>query len=645
MLATIFNQKYKLLVLSLTLFLGTLIYAHTWSSPFYLDDASSIVNNPAIRNIANLPAIWNFWPARFITYLSVALNYHFSQLNVFSYHLFNLIVHLISSLLVSWLLLLTFSTPCMQQEKITKQAKLLALFAGLIFLTHPLQTEGVTYIIQRATSLATLFYLLALSLYVKFRLLQQQEATPLAVRLFYCLSLIVAVMAMFTKEMTITLPFMLLLYEICFLKGKDKLAWKHLFPFLATLLVIPLTMFLTKSVDFIGMKMVSEDPANISSLSYLFTQLRVMVTYLRLLFIPLHQNLDYAYPISSSLLHLPTLASFILLALILTIAFKLFSKHRFISFSIFWFFLALLPESSIIPIQDVIFEHRLYLPMAGFSFFTVAAIYYLLRNKPLKLMVIALLILTSCYAMLTYRRNLIWQDELTLWNDVVHKSPQKARPYYNRGNVYKDQGNMQQAIFDYSKTIEINPKDAAAYNNRGNAYYQQGNFIQAISDYSQAIIINPKDAVVYFNRGNAYNNQGNMQQAFSVYTKAIAINPNFAHPYNNRGNLYIDQGNMQQAFSDFNKAIAINSNYAEAYNNRGNLYYQQGSFIQAISDYNKAITINSSYAEAYSNRGSAYYMIKEYAKAWIDVYNAERLGCMFNPGLLNALKKASERDK
>ena len=611
MLASIFNQKYKLLVLSLTLFLGTLIYAHTWSSPFYLDDASSIVNNPAIRNIANLPAIWNFWPARFITYLSIALNYHFSQLNVFSYHLFNLIVHLASSLLVSWLLLLTFSTPCMQQEKITKPAKLLALFAGLIFLTHPLQTEGVTYIIQRATSLATLFYLLALSLYVKFRLLQQQEATPVAVRLFYCLSLIVAVMAMFTKEMTITLPFMILCYEICFLKGKDKLAWKHLFPFLATLLVIPLTMFLTKSVDFINMKMVSEDPANISSLSYLLTQLRVMVTYLRLLFIPLHQNLDYAYPISSSFLQLPTLASFILLALILAIAFKLFSKHRFISFSIFWFFLALLPESSIIPIQDVIFEHRLYLAMAGFSFFTVAAIYYLLSNKPLKLMVIALLILTSCYAILTYRRNLIWQDELTLWNDVVHKSPQKARPY----------------------------------NNRGNAYYQQGNFTQAIADFNKAITINPKDAVVYFNRGNAYNNQGNMQQAFSDYTKAIAINPNFAHPYNNRGNLYIDQGNMQQAFSDFNKAIAINPLYAEAYNNRGNLYYQQGNFTQAISDYNKAIAINSSYAEAYSNRGSAYYMIKEYDKAWIDVYNAERLGCMFNPGLFNALKKASERDK
>jgi len=330
----------------------------------------------------------------------------------------------------------------MQEQKITRKARFLALFAGLVFVTHPLQTQAVTYIIQRATSLAALFYLAALTLYVKSRLLQQQGKSPAVFKPFYYGSLIVAVMAMFTKENTVTLPLMVLLYEACFLKTKEGLNWKYLIPFLATLLIIPLMMFLTKSVDFIGMRRSLEEPSNLSSWQYLLTQFRVIVTYLRLLFIPLNQNLDYDYSIAKSLLDLPILASFILLSSIFTIAIRIFSKYRLIAFSIFWFFLTLLPESSIIPINDVIFEHRLYLPMAGFSFFIVSSVYYLFENKTLKSMIIVLLIIISCYGMLTYRRNLIWKDEFTLWNDVVHKSPKKARPYYGRGIAYRDQGNI-----------------------------------------------------------------------------------------------------------------------------------------------------------------------------------------------------------
>jgi len=611
MLTRIFHQKYKLLVLSLVLLLGTLIYSNTFYSSFYFDDIHSIVNNPAIRNILHLQAIWNFWPARFFTYLSLALNYHLGQLNVLSYHLFNLAVHLTSGILVCWFMLLTCSTPVMQGQKITKHAKLIALFASLVFITHPLQTQGVTYIIQRATSLATLFYLLALTLYVKSRLLEQQRESPQARKLFYCASLVAAVMAMFTKEMTITLPWMILLYELCFLKTKERLNWKPLIPFLAALLIIPLTMFLTRSVDFMGMKMVLGNPPDISSWQYLLTQFRVMVTYLRLLFIPVNQNLDYAYPIANSLLALPTLISLIFLVSILTIAIRIFSRYRLISFSIFWFFLTLLPESSVIPIKDVIFEHRLYLPMVGFSFFIVTLIYYLFEKRSLKTMVIVLLMLTSCYAVLTYRRNLVWQNELTLWNDVVHKSPQKARPYYNRGNAFKDRWNMSQAIFDYNKAIEIDPKDAEAYNNRGNAYYQQGNFTQAIFDYSKAIEVNPKDAMFYYNRGNAY----------------------------------IEQGSIQQAIFDYNKAIEIDPKDAEVYNNRGNAYYQQGNFTQAIFDYSKAIEVNPKDAVFYRNRGNTYYMIKEYDKAWIDVHKVERLGHAVNLEFLKKLKETSGRDK
>ncbi len=611
MTARIFNQKYKLLVISTLLLLGTLIYSNTFYSSFYFDDTGSIVNNSAIRNILNLQAIWNFWPTRFITYFSVALNYHLSQLNVFSYHLFNLTVHLSSAILVWWFMLLTFSTPAMNGKKITKHANLIAFFAGLLFMTHPIQTQGVTYIIQRAVSLATLFYLASLSLYVKSRLLQQQGKRPIVSRLFYCFSLITAVLAMFTKEMTITLPLMLLLYEACFLKTKERLNWRYLVLFFATILIIPLTMFLTKSVDFIGIRRILGPTPNIYPWQYLLTQFRVIVTYLRLLFIPINQNFDYDYHIAKNLLELPILASLILLVSILTIAIRIFSKYRLISFGIFWFFLTLLPESSIIPIQDIIFEHRLYLPMVGFSFFLVSLIYYIFENKTLKSMVIVLLIITSCYAILSYRRNLIWKNEFTLWNDTVYKSPKKARPYDYRGLAYIDQGNFTQAISDCTKAIEINPKDENAYYGRGNSYYKQNNFSQAISDYN----------------------------------KAIEINPNFTEAYFNLGFAYCKQGNFTQAISDYNKAITINPNFANAYIGRGLAYESQGNFAQAIFDYTKAIEINPNLALTYNNRGLAYYMAKEYDKAWADVHKAEELGHPVNPEFLTKLKKASGRDK
>jgi protein O-mannosyl-transferase len=155
--------------------LGIAIYSNTFNSSFHLDDYDSITDNPAIKNIRAPLNIWGFWPTRFITYLSLALNYHLHKLDVFGYHLFNLAVHLGSSILVWWLMLLTFSTPALKGQKIARHAKMISFFAGLLFVSHPLQTQAVTYIVQRAVSMAALFYLASLSLYVKSRLLEYEK--------------------------------------------------------------------------------------------------------------------------------------------------------------------------------------------------------------------------------------------------------------------------------------------------------------------------------------------------------------------------------------------------------------------------------------------------------------------------------------
>jgi len=660
--------------------LGIIIYSNTFHSSFHFDDAGFIAGDPGIRNPAHLRVIWNFWPTRFITYLSLAFNWQLSQSNTFGYHLFNLMVHLGGAILSWWLALLTFSTPAIKNQKISHHSDLIALFVGLIFLAHPIQTQAVTYIIQRATSLAALFYLAALCLYAKSRLLEQVKITPLALGKFYYLgSLVSAVLAMFTKEIAVTLPLAVLLYEFCFLKTQKSFNWRQLLPFLFTLFIIPLTMFLTKSVNFIEMRRASESVPGISPWHYLLIQFQVIVTYLRLLFLPLKQNLDYDYPIVQTVLNLPTLASLFLLLLLIFTAIRLFSKYRLISFSIFWFFLTLLPESSVIPINDPIYEHRLYLPMFGFSLFLASTLYYFIGDKRLKLTLLLLCIIVAGYSILTFTRNFFWKDELTLWNDTVRKSPQKARPYHNRGNAYKDKGEFDRALSDYNKALAIDPDLAISYVNRGIIHQNKGNFNQAISDFNKALALDPDLALAYNSRGVIYKSRGNLNLAFSDYNEAIAKDPNLASAYTNRGNLYQIKGNLDLALSDYNKAIAIDPDLSSAYNNRGNIYQEQGDIKKAIADFDKviagdpnlasaylnraiayqkignlglalsdcskAIQINPNYAKAFHNRAVIYLLRKEYTKSWEDLHRAEALGYKIDPRFLEELKKATGREK
>jgi len=598
-------QKNTALGIITLLFLGAAIYSNTFFSAFHLDDFQSIVSNPAIRNLWNLGNIWNYWPMRFLTYLSLAINYQVNQLDVLGYHIFNLIVHLGSALSVWWLVYLTVSILPENEKKIRENANLIGFFAGLIFVAHPIQTQGVTYIVQRAVSLATLFYLLSLSCYIKSRVLPESRL----VKGYYYLSIVAAIMAMFSKEMAITLPFMVLLYEIFFLQEKKSFSWRKFLPFFSTLLIIPLVMWLTHSVDFLKMQRVKETVTNISSLQYLLSEPRVLITYIRLLFIPFNQNFDYDYPVAKHLMQGSVLVSLFILILILVAALRLRFRYRLLSFSIFWFFITLLPESSFVPIKDVIFEHRLYLPLAGYSLFISGGIFYLWQNKNIRLIVLVLSILVALYALKAYFRNNVWKDELSLWTDVVLKSPQKDRGYNYRGFAYQANGDIEQALADFNQALKFNPKSPEAYNNRGNVYHVQKQSARALADYSQAIAIDPDDGDYYYNRGNAY-------QA---------------------------KGDLDRAIADFSKAIEKKVKYDMVYFNRGTAWKDKGDYNRAIDDYSKAIEINPRNFGAYNNRAVAYFFTQQYTKSWEDVDKLRGWGTDVHPDFIKMLKEATGR--
>ncbi len=664
----------KLSTVILLCCLGIVIYSNSLNNSFHFDDVSSIVKNLNIKNLSKLRLIWDFWPTRFITYLSLAFNYHLHQLRVFGYHLFNLAIHLCTTILVWWFTLLTFATPAMKNDKITKHTNLIAFLVAAMFVSHPIQTQAVTYIVQRATSLAALFYLLSLCLYIKSRALEiEKNDSKQSHNFYYLASLIAASVGMFTKEIIITLPLAIVVYELCFLKMRAGLNWRKILPFFIISLTIPLTMLVTKSVNFGEMRRVSEYSysPNISPWSYLLTQFRVIITYLRLLFIPLNQNLDYDYPIAKTLLEPATFVSFLFLVVILIIAIRIFYRYRLVSFAIFWFFLILLLESSIFPIQDVIFEHRLYLPMLGYSIFLISVMYYLFKNRNIG--IIILILITSGYAILTYGRNFAWQDDLILCKDILRKSPRKPRSYvhlgnaytqkkmysqaidslikaieiapnysdayYNLGAVYYEKGDFDKAIFYLSKAIQIDPVDFEAYYYRGASFSYKKEYGKAISDFSQALHINPKYIASYGALANAYNAINKNNEAIILYNKAISVNPDIVELYIYAAVFHGNIGNHKEAIDLCKKAIKIKPNSSDAYFNLGCAYGNMGNFNEAIKSFQKAIAIDPSSALTHNALSMAYYNIKNYGLAIKHCDKAIQLGYQVCPKFLESLKK------
>jgi len=279
-----------LAVLLLLSLLDTLIYSNTFSIPFQFDDADNIVQNPQVKDLANF---FDLSGSRYVGFLSFALNYSVGGLQVFGYHLVNLFIHITNSFLVYSLVLLLFKaeshhSPLTTQDLQLTTAPWIALATALLFVAHPIQTQAVTYIVQRFASLVTLFYLLTVVCYLKWRLASSETRSRF---LWYGGAVLSTVLAMKTKENSFTLPFMILLVEAVFFRSFNKRRWVALIPFLLTLLIIPVSRgdALGEAEGF------ARDTTAISRSEYLFTQFRVIVTYIRLLFLPIYQNLDYDY--------------------------------------------------------------------------------------------------------------------------------------------------------------------------------------------------------------------------------------------------------------------------------------------------------------------------------------------------------------
>lgn len=499
--------------------LATIIYANTFFSSFHFDD-------PIVIGSYGKPdqQVSNFnWRPRSLGHLTFEVNYTLHQENVFGYHLVNHLIHVLAGIFVFQLSWLTFSTPAVKKKFARRHGYWLSLFIALVFITHPLQTQAVTYIVQRFASLVALFYIMAMYWYFKARMEKKN--------IYYWWAILSFVGALLTKENAVTWPVMVILYEFFFFQNKKLGAWVKKLFLLAPVVGMILVTILRIKTSIIFQPQINYAGRVVTSWTYFLTQSRVIATYLRLIFVPWGQNADYSFQLSQSLGEPKVILGFTLIAIILGWGVFLYKKYRLMSFGIWWFFVTLAVESSFIPINDVIFEHRLYLPMVGFGFFLAEGSYELsqlwFKKEAYSKLKIFMFVLIGCYSLLTISRNWVWRNEVSFWADVVKKSPQNARANNNYGLALDTAGRRTESGQYYLKAAQLAEKYVDPHNNYGNFLSLQGDYQGAIDYYRQALAVDPDRVSTLNNLGVALMDEGQVEEAISELQKALVIDPKF----------------------------------------------------------------------------------------------------------------------
>ena len=585
--------------------LGIFIYSNSFDCGFQFDDKHNILTNPPIRSLSDYKELWDINSSRFLVFYSFAVNYHYGEFNVWGYHFVNLMIHLLNSFLVFWITRLLFMSPGMKNNTIARHASAIALITALLFISHPLATASVTYIVQRMASMAALFYFLSIAMYMKARLSESK------IKFWYFGgTLIAALLAMHSKENSYTIPLALFLIELYFFNTKKiDINFKDYRLLVAIAGIFAFVIFTLYNFSFSVFNPLLPSTFNtetITSSNYFCTQLSVIVKYIQLLALPINLNVDYDFPIAQSLFEIPTLINGLILLSLLILALFLYKINKIFSFGILWFFLTLSIESTFIPISDVIFEHRTYIPSFGFFIIISSGIFLFLwdKYKILATIVISLLIVSN--TALAHQRNKIWKDEYTLWSDVVLKSPKKVRGYINLGYAYGNMKKWDEAIANFNKVNELAPnKHAAAYYNLGIAYWAIEEKDKAKANYSTAIKLDSNYVDAYQGRGVCYHYLNEYDKALADYSKAISISPK-PDLYYNRGMIYAFKKQWAAAISDYTMAIAKTPENSNLYYNRAIAYGSNNEWDKAIEDFNMTLKIDPQNKNAYSNRQFAY---------------------------------------
>jgi len=523
-------------------------YSNTFHSEFHFDDYHQIVKNQNIRDLSNLPRFFTdirlgtymHGPIDFfrpITSASFAVNYAMSGYDTWSYHLVNIALHFINSLLV----FLIISAVLRQAGR--EDPYYVSLFAALAFALHPIQTGAVTYISSRSVLLAGMFFLLAFYCFLRYRASDGAKygyVFAVAAPALYFMGLL-------SKEVAVSLPAMVILFDVFFTFPRKGKSYKSVYYYTAFVLALEVFMAWRKHMLIYA----TLDPAGYSVGQYLLSESNVLLMYVRLLVLPMNQNFDYALQLTKSF-DVEALLSAVLCLLAAASCYLLRKKVPGLGFFGLWFFIALAPESSLIPIKDTAVECRLYLPSVGF----IAALSILARRYVTVGSLrkgIAVTVLAVCLV-LSFNRNKVFATEQTLWNDVAGKSPNSSRAHLNLGHALLAEKSYREASAELRRSLEINPSSYGNYASildLGICCYNQKYYKDAEEAFKTVIEFHPNDAPeAYYDLGRIYAETGRQQDSVNILLKGISVDPNYALTHLLLADLYMRQDKKADALRE-----------------------------------------------------------------------------------------------
>lgn len=538
---------------------AVLAYSPSMSGDFLLDDVKNILENQYVQidsfSLENLfnAAFKSPIPTRPLPNITFALNHLFHGLHPFGYHLVNLILHLLTGWVVFRFLFFTIklALPWMKENRNAG----ISLLTTAVFLLHPVQTQSVSYIVQRMNIMAALFFVLCLYFYALGR--TGFGGKQKVIRFGMCA--LSAVFAFSSKENTAVLPVFLFMYEWFFFPHKKGWAVKTgLLAMVLLAIIIPTVIFL---FNLSPVKWIASQYDTSFSLTMLrvLTEFRVLVYYFSLLVFPHPSRLlmDYLYPPSYSIIHPATtllcIISIFALVLLGGILFQKGRSEKLISFCIFWFFGSIFIESSVINL-DLIFEHRLYLPGIGFFLFAVYMGYLLLHHlsaKKGKAILSFSFILLVLFSQWTWQRNHLWADAVAMWKDCLDKATKPARAHYNLAVSLGHAGKFREVESHYRKAIALNPYMTSALYNLGTFLAAKNQNEEAISLFKRALITDPDNVKVMNNLGATLIQAGKASEAQLFFQKAISADPQNANARANLALLLMEEGKTEEAIAQY----------------------------------------------------------------------------------------------
>lgn len=580
---------------------GVAVYANSFYGIFLFDDGYHILRNDTIHHL--FPP-WDLLAARRpVVYITLAINYAISQLEPWSYHALNLVVHILASLTLYGVVRQTLTLKSLH-KKYGQSSYHLAGAIALIWLVHPLQTQSVTYIIQRGESLMGLFYLFTLYSLIR----STKSNSPMR---WWLIGIASCALGMGSKAVMVTAPVTMLLYDRIFLCQCFRNVLRQRKTFYAGLAGTWSILWMCGIVQGVFNTTPTDSHVGFSyqgmtSLEYLVTQPGVLLHYLSLCYWPQSLCLDYAWPVAKTTMEIALPGIAVITLVILTIG-GCFFKPK-IGFAGAWFFIILSPTSSFIPIKDAIFEHRMYLPLASVIILTVLIVNHVLhkwkfttRNQTPMHCIVSVMILASVVILLgmgTIHRNRDYHSNQAMWQDVLKKQPHNYRAYVGVGVQLFYEGKLDEAIQSYQKALQIKPEYADGHYNLGVVFAKQKKINQAIQSYQKALDLNPTHMEAHSALGWLFMNNNQPNLGVRVFEHAVDVAPKNSKAHLNLGNALGQVDRLHESIEEFQKALELQPDSASGYYGLGMAYLFLDRIEEAVDALNEAMRLQPDHKRA-----------------------------------------------